>query len=310
MSRTLTALCATLLCAAMHSCFTGIESTPRITAGDVRRQAAASLTPEMRFLADVVPAPPAEWRAGKRFYVADSRVAKLFAYTDGRADGLLGTDLMYERMEAAPSLTGTGATDVVLTTVRGDTLRWRVDASPASVASRERLEIPFTVERDPVERADSMMRGHTYYISTPLWRRTDGRSRTGLRHVPVRVERVVPGVDGVYPAAVVFVSADAPADTAMVMMSLGGPRAPRSFAALFAFDNPRDAHPHITDEVWRCIVHSQVQMQMSRDECRLALGAPGRTEQIPTHAGMVERWSYGDGIYLIFEDGHLTSYRL
>ena len=309
MRKTVIAMCA-LMGAALQSCFTGIESTPRITAGEVRRQAAAVLTPEMRFLADVGPEPPATWRAGKRFYVADGRVARLFAYTDGRADSLLGTALTYQRMEAAPSLTGEGATDVVLTTGRGDTLRWRVDASPAAIAARERLEIPFTVELDPVEQADSLMRGNTYYISTPLWRRTDGRSRSGLRHVPVRVERVEPGPDGVYPAAVVFTPADTPADTAMVTMSLGGPRAPRNFASLFAFENPRDAYPHITDEVWQRIVHSQVQPQMSRDECRLALGAPERTEQIPTNAGMVERWSYGDGIYLIFEDGHLTSYRL
>ena len=310
MRKTAAILLAAVGAAALPGCFTGIESTPRITDGDVRRRDAAAPSPEMLFLDGVGPERPADWRAGKRFYVADERVAMLFAYSDGRADSLAGTVLTYAGMEPAPSLTGEGASAIVLTTRRGDTLRYRVDAPPEAIARRDRLEIPFTVELAQVERADSMMRGHIYYISTPLWRRTDGRSRPGLRHVPVRVERVEPGSDGVYPAAVVFTRKDEPSDTGMVMMGLGGMRAPRNFASLFAFRDPRETYPQIADEVWELIVHSRVQKGMTRDECRLALGAPGRTEQIPTTAGMVERWSYGDGIYLIFEDGMLTTYRL
>lgn len=301
-------IAAALTAIALHSCFTGIESTPRITAGEVRRQSAAKPTPEMLFLADILPEPPAEWHTGKRFYVSDNRIAKLFSYTDGRSDSLAGTDLIYAGRSGAPSLTGEGATEIDLVTWRGDTLQYRIDASPENIAARPRLEIPFTIERAPVERADSMMRGHIYYISTPLWRTVDGRNRPGLRHVPVSIERVEPGIDGIYPAAVIF---SHEGDTAMVMMSLGGVAGtPRSFASLFSFTNPRDAFPHISDEVWQLIVHSRVQHAMTRDECRLALGTPTRTEQIPTTAGMVERWSYGDGIYLIFEDGALTSYRL
>lgn len=298
-----------LAACALHGCFTGIESTPRITAGDVRRQGVAKPTAEMQFLAGVGPQAPAQWRPGKKFYVADGRVAMLFARAEA-ADSLQGTDLVYEGMRAAPSLTGEGATDIVLLTQRGDTLLYRVDSSPEALRSRERLEIPFTIERDPVERADSLMRGHTYYINTPMWRDRDGRSREGLRHVPVRVLGVMPGGDAVYPAAVLFSPAGTPADTALVMMGLGGDNAPRNFATLFSFKNPRDGYPHITDEVWNLIVHSKVQNGMTRDECRLALGAPERTEQIPTTAGMVERWSYGEGIYLIFEDGALAGYRL
>lgn len=301
---------AVVLATALQGCFTGIESTPRITAGDVRRQAAATPSPEMLFLAGVGSEPPARWQRGKRFYVADRRLRKLFAYTDGRTDSLEGTDLCYLGMETTPSLTADSATVLMLLTERGDTLRYRVDARPDDVMRRERLEIPFTVERDPVERADSFMRGNVYYIASPQWRTLDGRSRPGLRHVPVRVVRVEPGTDGIYSASVVFATTETPADTAMVMMGLGGMRAPRGFAQLFNFKNPRDGYPHITDEVWQRIIHSQVQLQMTRDECRLALGTPDRNEQIPTRAGMVERWSYGDGIFLIFEDGMLTSFRL
>ena len=142
-------IAAALTAIALHSCFTGIESTPRITAGEVRRQSAAKPTPEMLFLADILPEPPAEWHTGKRFYVSDNRIAKLFSYTDGRSDSLAGTDLIYAGRSGAPSLTGEGATEIDLVTWRGDTLQYRIDASPENIAARPRLEIPFTIERAP-----------------------------------------------------------------------------------------------------------------------------------------------------------------
>ena len=49
---------------------------------------------------------------------------------------------------------------------------------------------------------------------------------------------------------------------------------------------------------------------MTRDECRLALGAPPEVLRTPSYGGMREVWSYSDGVFLIFEDGYLTRFRL
>ncbi len=57
------------------------------------------------------------------------------------------------------------------------------------------------------------------------------------------------------------------------------------------------------------IVCSRVRAGMTRDECRLALGQPTDILRIPTNGGMQERWTYSDGIYLVFDDGFLTRYR-
>ena len=103
MRKTAAILLAAVGAAALPGCFTGIESTPRITDGDVRRRDAAAPSPEMLFLDGVGPERPADWRAGKRFYVADERVAMLFAYSDGRADSLAGTVLTYAKSEAKRS---------------------------------------------------------------------------------------------------------------------------------------------------------------------------------------------------------------
>ena len=43
---------------------------------------------------------------------------------------------------------------------------------------------------------------------------------------------------------------------------------------VFAFDNPRRRYPEIKDDVWELIIRSRLRDGMTRDECRLALGAP------------------------------------
>ena len=62
--------------------------------------------------------------------------------------------------------------------------------------------------------------------------------------------------------------------------------------------------------MWALITQSRVREGMSRDECRLALGQPDRIVRTPTYGGMREHWRYTDGLYLVFDDGYLTSFRL
>ena len=85
--------------------------------------------------------------------------------------------------------------------------------------------------------------------------------------------------------------------------------ATRNFDRLFSFSDPRTNYPQISDHTWQLITRSQVAVGMTRDECRLALGAPSSINRGATRAAQLERWLYDDGIYLIFEDGILTRYR-
>lgn len=48
---------------------------------------------------------------------------------------------------------------------------------------------------------------------------------------------------------------------------------------------------------------------MTRDEARLALGAPANIDRRPGYSFMREIWTYENGIFLIFEDGLLKSFR-
>jgi hypothetical protein len=166
------------------------------------------------------------------------------------------------------------------------------------------------------------MRGQKYYITTPLWYDHSLHSINGLRHIAVNIESVTPG-NHVYPLAVNFkldkMSVNQEEITALglsadsvytVFMTIGAERSStRNFDAVFSFTNPRKKYPNVDENTWSLIEQSKVIIGMNRDECRLALGAPRQIDNIPTSSVILERWSYDDGVFLIFEDGILTRFR-
>ena len=79
---------------ALVSCFTGVESTPKITAKDVRKRHATQ-TPEEAYTADVAGQPTAEWKAGKKWRVTDDRIGLVFQplRSGVYASGLAGKDI-------------------------------------------------------------------------------------------------------------------------------------------------------------------------------------------------------------------------
>lgn len=309
-----------VLAMAAASCFTGVESTPRIGDAEVRRRQAAEQTAEQRFLADVRPDAPSQWRRGHTAWlVSDPRFARVLAPMTAVPDSLAGRTMLFGGFAAAASLTGSDATDVTLVDASdGTVVRYRVAVPSSAIDTVSQLEVPFAIDLGLVARVDSMMRGRLLYVCTPDWFDGRGRDVSGLRHIEVTVDSVVPG-SYLYPAAVYFTPTDsrqaarasiAPDDTRFLYMSVGGVGAStRSFDRLFAFDNPRRRFPNIEDDVWELITASRVREGMTRDECRLALGSPTAINRYPTRGGMREVWNYSDGVYLAFDDGYLTSFR-
>lgn len=298
-------------------CFTGVESTPRINDSDVRRNQAAGTTSEQLFLSDIKPAKPSEWQVGRAFKVTNDRISLIFTSASDRTDNLAGHTIYYEQTAPAIGLTGDNA-EISFRSDDGRRLYYRPDISLERLDTIHELQIPFTVDLDVVSRIDSTLRGNSYYVRTPAWYSTTTRQALqGMRHIEVRIDSVSVG-DENFLAAVYFTPIDPIATAAavdstrncMVYMSIGTSRAAtRNFDTLFAFENPRKAYPEIKDDVWQLIVRSRVRAGMTREECRLALGTPPNIVRIPTNGGMVEQWTYSDGIYLIFEDGFLSRYR-
>ncbi len=306
---------------ALCSCFTGVESTPRINASDVRRQQAGKVSPEQELFSNYAPLPPSKWQRGQRFRVVDKRISLIFTSASSNSSSLVGQDLVFQSATPAVSITGNDATELRFSNAEGGSFYYNIPTELSSLDTLQRLDIPFTVDMELVGRLDTALKGRKFFVRTPAWYEPTGERKAvgGLRHIEVQVDSVGPGNTS-FPASVYFHIADPqmaslafPAgqpEERMVYMSVGkGTTSTRNFETLFSFDNPRKLYPSIEKEVWELIIRSKVQTGMSREECRLALGAPTSITRVPTYGGMRESWSYSDGVFLIFDDGFLTRFR-
>ncbi len=303
------------LAAALSGCFTGVESTPVISSKDVQRQRASAMSAEQRYLADIRPAAPSQWTPGKRLIVTDSRIGIILdASTDARS-GTRHTPAQGDTLRlvaAAPTPTLTEQPEMTLTFVgaHGDSLAYHTGIDERSWKSRQSIEIPFTIDADVIDSVAHRLIGkHLYILAQRRMTWPDGAIITPRRYVGVTV-RDVRGGTAELPVIVVIEPDDAPGTLQAVYMTLGdGATATRNFDKVFALDNPRSRYPRIEDDVWQLICDGKIRLGMTPDECRLSLGAPTDYIKVPSTAGMVERWTYPDGVFLIFEDGVLARYR-
>ena len=292
------------------SCFTGVESTPKISYSDVKKEKIV-VTPEERFLQDVTYECPLDWKKGKTFHDADTKISIIFASSASTLnnENLMDQDLIFDAIYPVPSLSGEDVTEIKLLTPSGKSLYYKDLTKYSELKDRPRLEIPFTIENSMVNQVRERLLGNTYYIITPLWYSADGEQAVnGLRHIPIKVDSVLTG-NAVYPIRIVFTPEEETKQYSLYMTIGDSRSSTRNFHTLFAFDNPKVKYPGIKDEMWQLIRHSQVKDGMTRQECRLALGSPTTIGQRPTTVGMVEYWQYPDGKYLLFEDGLLSKYR-
>lgn len=314
-SSRLAAFAALSLLLSLQSCFTGIESTPKISENDLRRDLTAE-RPEQRYLDDILPQPPARWLPGKQWYVTDPRSQRLYGHN------LAGQTIAFSSFDRAASITGGSEAIATFTSPEG-TVSYRTGFAPDSIAALPALPIPYAVEASTVDAVARRMTGQTYWVNTTLWGDMEGGSIRGLRYLPVEVTDVSPG-EGIYPLRVTLAytppeglsSAPGvikPGDDTRRYFTLnmaapgteGGTT--RGFENLFLLADPRKRYPKITDAVWLNIVAGRVAEGMTRDECRLSIGAPDEINRQPGYSSLREVWTYPDGMRLLFVDGLLSS---
>lgn len=287
----------------MAACFTGIENTGRITDRDVARVKANKRTAEEALLDSVKPQTYGQWRKGKRFVVTSNDISLVLRPS---VDTLKGHTLTFAGQELQRDIDNIEKVVIVLSDAdrqyRYDTGKTLAELQPLSGY----YAVPFLSDLDYVARVDSLLHGRTLYLRTSTWRRRDGSFETGLRYVPVTVESVTTG-DAVYPFYVAF---DQDGRHSGVMMS-SPTSAVRNvtFDKLFSFSDIRSSYKHISNENWSLIVRGQVAVGMTKEECTLSLGAPQSVDRVPTHGGLLERWVYDNGVYLVFADGILERFR-
>lgn len=287
-------------------CFTGIESTPKITADDVKREKILE-TPEQLFLKGIKGQKFIDWQPGKTFFVTDDKISLIFGASKPADIFLKGKRLKYIGNDVVNSVTGGQVVDLLFSAIGVDSLRYRINISPNELLEKESVEVPFTIEETLVEEIRNLMKGKTLYVLTSTWIDSIGNKANGRKYIPVNIVDVQPG-NNVYPIKVFF-SMDENQIYGLYMSAGTKSLSARAFDSLFAFENPHNKYPEISDETWQNIINGNIALDMTREECRLALGAPDKIDRRPGYGGVQERWSYENGVYLIFEDGLLRDFR-
>ncbi|MDE6115995.1 MAG: hypothetical protein K2G33_00630, partial [Duncaniella sp.] len=232
---------------------------------------------------------------------------KLIFGSTAPATTLAGKTITYAGASEAVSITGGNVTDLTFRSPDGATLVYRVNQPLKEISGKSAFSVPFTIQESMVDDARSLLKGKELYILTRSWRDDDDNSVTGRQFVPVTITDVSAG-NSVYPLKLSFT--DNNGVSARVFMIPGVVKGtPRTFPTLFSFTDPYKKYSHISPENWERITKGQIVLGMTREECRLALGAPKEIDRAANNSYLREVWLYETGIYLVFEDGILKFYR-
>ena len=244
--------------------------------------------------------------AGKRFFVTDDKIRLIFGATATPYDSLGGSTIEFLDVHEAPSIVGTSVTDLTFVAPDGRRFVYRINRPLASVMNRKTCmcHLP-SGEHGKLGRLSAP--GQKTLCHDPHWRDDADNSVSGRQFVEIRVDSVTSGND-IYPIKVSFT--DLLGNSARIFLH-PGPRGhtPRSFPVFFSFTDPRLKYPAISDAVRENIINGRVALEMTREECRLALGAPREVDRGADNSYLREVRLYENGIYLVFEDGLLKRFR-
>lgn len=298
-----------LLLLALVSCGTGIESTTAVSEKQARKELAQykgpKAVPSLRLEPDSV----AHWKAGKQFYVTDDQVRLIFTHSDAYNPDTLhlgGHVLSYAGYD----------TGSVLDNRHDVTLKFSDGAHTYGIATGKTLAelhsdytLPFMIDMDVVRQVSSQLAGHDYYIKTRIWYNPATEEMIdGRQFIKVHIDSVLPG-NKVLPLKVMFTASDN-RERAMLWLSTGASAMhSRDFDSMFARQDLHLSYPNISDENWQRIVHGQIALEMTKEECRLAMGNPSSINQLPDQTGLKEYWYYDGGRFLYFQDGILKKFR-
>ncbi len=290
------------------SCGTGIEDTTHITDRDVQRvlqqgpSSQAGASDWLGYTPDSVPV----WKLGKRFAVTDDQARLIFTGLPGDIS-LEGKYLAYAGYTTSRTITGR---DEVTLNFSSDAVAEPLRFATGKVMGEfsSNYTIPFLVDNDLVQAVASKLEGTTLWVKTRIWyddstlEMIDGR-----QFIPVKITQVLPG-NKVLPFRVRFTAADNGQNAMLWMASDNSNMRTRNFDALFSTRDLRKQYADMPDEVWNNIVNGRVSLDMTKEQCRLAKGAPKRITPQPDQTGLREYWNYDGGAWLYFQDGILKQW--
>lgn len=302
------AISAIILSALFHTgCFTGVESTKTITMSKQEIKQTAP-TAEDLFLSDIPASPLGEWKEGKRWVVADDRLALLLVQRSLPANPSLhphqGDTLTYKGRIIEPHPDGTTSAAIKLEGSHGDFLLDTNLPEEEALKTFTSASTEALIDLDVIEALRAKMKDNVYWTRSSLWYDNAGDDFHGLKYVPVTITDVEPG-NMLFPVNISF--CDSNGHSGIYHMSLW--KGSRRFATLFYLDDVRKRYLRIEPEIWELICHGKVTTGMTKQECRLALGNPLDSDSGRSYTSTLDLWKYDGGRYLKFEDGILVDFR-
>ena len=292
------------------SCFTGIESTKKISLSREDRKN-SSLTPEEKYMVSVAAAPLKDWNQGRPFIVSDNKALLVIVPQQGiipiAPDSIKGKFLYFDGVESKMNAAG----KLTVALLFSDNIYiYAYNTGKEFDDAMENLmsdQIPMLIDEDMVTQARKLLVGKKFWSRSPLWYDKEGNRIDGKKYVEVTITDVQPG-DMVFPLLVEF-STDKK-ETAYVLMNFGNSDTEsRAFHHLFSLSDIRKHYPDIEDETWEIISEGKVREGMTKEEVKLSIGNPVDINSGHDYSQTLDIWRYENGRVLWFEDGHLVKIR-
>ncbi len=305
-------MCVSLMSICM-ACLTGVENTKKISDKDVSKLAPEIKDEKSGYLTDVKGISFDQMKKGEKFYVTDDQIRLIFLPNENyNPDSLkLGSHILtYSNYYEDNVLGNKNTVYLVFEDNAGVKYTYPTGKTKDELISSSKsggMSIPFMVNIGMVEKAKNLLKGKELYIRTSLWYNAKEEMIDGRKFINVQITDVLPG-NKILPLKVEFTTPEGIV-AYLFLATEDAPMLNRMFDNAFSLTDIRKKYPMITDSNWNLIVAGKIAENMTKDECRLSLGAPNNIDQFPSYEGLREMWMYDNGVYLMFEDGILKKYR-
>lgn len=258
---------------------------------------------------------PALWHQGMPFIFMSDRIALSLTpevpLPEVDTLNMKGTRWIYDSMVSEEDWMGQQLLQLRFISPQGRAYRYST-GRPMSAVSDTAYHPAISVlyPESHIVRTDSIFRSRTLYIlynDARVFYPADTLPGTSIhqKFVPVQVDSVTVGTE-VAPLCVHFTNSG---EKGYFYASLPGSRQTSTSTPLtryFSLTDPYLPHPDITPEIWSVIQQSQVRVDMTAEEVRLAWGRPSRVERKPSRTGVIEYWYYSNNRVLQMWDGRLS----
>lgn len=290
------------------SCSTGIENTKTIKYTKSDKKELAS-SPEESLIGDILPEPLKDWKKGKRFMISDDRAALVFENRSNQPySKLKGKEVAFEGLVDRISPGGDSKVSIVFSDGKNEYLYPTGKNRSEALDGITSLDIPMLIDLATVDSYRKKLEGIKVWTRSSLRYTKDGEKFAGKRFVPVTIKEIAPG-DMLF--MIHLVVTDENGEESMAYMNpIHRGLESRTFADLFFVADPKIRHSSIRPEIWELICEGKVKSGMTKEECKLALGNPDDVATGHDWNQTIDIWNYKNGMYLQFQDGLLTKFRI